>query len=109
MNSTTAAPPKGALGVIFLIVFLDLMGAGILVPVLPYVVHPYRTDALTVGLLALAFSAAQFAASPFLGVWSDRVGRRPVLLVCLTGTALGYFLFGWAGSLELLFAARLLA
>lgn len=108
MNSTSA-PPKGALGVIFLIVFLDLMGAGILVPVLPYVVLPYRSDALTVGLLALAFSAAQFAASPFLGVWSDRVGRRPVLLICLFGTAVGYFLFGWAGSLEMLFLSRLLA
>jgi MFS family permease len=100
---------RGSLGIIFLIVFLDMMGAGILIPVIPFVVQPYRADALTVGLLALAFSAAQFAASPLLGAWSDRVGRRPVLLVCLLGTATGYFLFGLAGSLPMLFIARLLA
>lgn len=107
--SSSSGARRGPLGVIFLIVFLDLMGAGILIPVIPFVVHPYRADALTVGLLALAFSAAQFAASPLLGVWSDRAGRRPVLLLCLLGTAAGYFLFGWARSLEVLFAARLLA
>ncbi|MBI4889291.1 MAG: MFS transporter [Acidobacteria bacterium] len=107
--SSAPAPRKSALGVIFLIVFLDMMGAGILIPVIPYVVKPFRADALTVGLLALAFSAAQFLASPLLGVWSDRKGRRPVLLLCLLGTAAGYFLFGAAHSLALLFAARLLA
>ncbi len=101
--------PRGALGAIFLIVFLDLMGAGILVPVIPFVVQPYRSDALTVGLLALVFSAAQFAAAPLLGAWSDRRGRRPVLLACLAGTAASYFLFGAAWSLAALFAARLLS
>lgn len=108
MNGSRAAP-RGALGAIFLIVFLDLMGAGILVPVIPFVVQPYRSDALTVGLLALAFSAAQFAAAPLLGAWSDRRGRRPVLLACLGGTAASYFLFGAAWSLAILFAARLLS
>jgi MFS family permease len=100
---------RGSLGVIFLIVFLDMMGAGILIPVIPFVVQPYRADALTVGLLALAFSAAQFIAAPLLGLWSDRIGRRPVLLTCVLGTAAGYFLFGWAGSLSMLFTARMLA
>ncbi|MEJ5367505.1 MAG: MFS transporter [Bryobacteraceae bacterium] len=108
MDGSRAAP-RGALGAIFLIVFLDLMGAGILAPVIPFVVQPYRNDALTVGLLALAFSAAQFAAAPLLGAWSDRRGRRPVLLACLAGTAASYFLFGAARSLALLFAARLLS
>ncbi len=96
------------LPVVFLVVFLDLVGAGILVPVIPYVLAPWRKDGLTVGLMALGFSAAQFLAAPMLGVLSDRFGRRPVLLVSLAGTALGYFLFGWGPSLAVLFLARIL-
>lgn len=99
---------KRPLLVVFLIVFLDLAGAGILVPVIPYVVEPWSRDGLTVGLLALGFSAAQFLAAPFLGVLSDRYGRRPVLLGSLAGTALGYFLFAWGPSLAILFLARIL-
>ncbi|MBN9660605.1 MAG: MFS transporter [Acidobacteria bacterium] len=106
--SSPSTPAKGALGVIFLIVFLDLMGAGILIPVIPYIVEPYRADALTVGILAMAFSAAQFLASPLLGLLSDRFGRRPVLLLSVLGSAAGYFLFGYGGSLAVLFIARII-
>jgi len=105
-----ANPTSGrkALGLAFFIVFLDLLGASILIPVIPYVVREYRPDALTVGWLSLSYSAAQFLATPVLGAISDRAGRRPVLLLSIFGSACGYFLFGWAGSLWMLFASRIL-
>jgi DHA1 family tetracycline resistance protein-like MFS transporter len=102
------APANRALVFIFLTVFLDLLGVGILVPVIPYIVAEFRSDALTVGLLSLTFAAAQFLASPVLGAISDRVGRRTVLLLSVFGTGVGYFIFGFAGTLWLLFLARLL-
>lgn len=104
----SSAANKKALSLIFVIVVLDLMGAGILIPVIPYIVHEYRTDAATVGWLSTSFSIAQFLASPVLGVLSDRYGRRPVLLLSILGTAFGYFLFGLAGSLTVLFIARII-
>jgi MFS family permease len=99
---------RKALGLAFFIVFLDLLGASILIPVIPYVVRAYRPDALTVGWLSLSYSAAQFLATPILGVISDRVGRRPVLLISIAGSAFGFFLFGWATTLWMLFASRIL-
>lgn len=101
-------PGKHALAVIFITVFLDLLGIGLLVPVAPFVVRQFRDDALTVGLLALAFSLFQFLASPILGVLSDRYGRRPVLLISIFGTGIGYVMFGWAASLWLLFVSRVI-
>jgi len=98
----------GALVFIFATVFLDLLGMAMLIPVLAYIVRLYNTDALTVGLLTVIYSAAQFAAAPILGWLSDRYGRRPVLLLSVLGSAIGYFIFGLGGALWVLFLSRLI-
>ena len=100
------APPH-ALSWILAIVFLDMVGLGLLVPVIPLIVHDFRSDALTIGWLSLAYAAAQFVATPLLGALSDRHGRRGVLLVSFLGSALAYFAFGWAPALWVLFAGRI--
>jgi len=102
------AASKRALTFLFLTVFIDLVGVGILVPVAPYLVRRYNTDAFAVGMLAATFSAAMFFASPLLGLWSDRAGRRPVLLISLLGSGIGYYLYGIGGSLAVLFVSRLI-
>lgn len=101
-------PSRNALLIVFLTVFIDMLGVGILIPVSPFLVQQYRNDALTVGLLSVSYSVFQFLAGPALGVLSDRFGRRPVLLISLLGTAVGYFIFGFAASLPVLFLARIL-
>ncbi|MHB1071006.1 MAG: MFS transporter, partial [Gemmatimonadaceae bacterium] len=88
---------------------LDIMGAGIMMPVVPYIVRPYSADALTIGLLAVVFSIAQFFASPLLGAVSDRHGRRPVLVISLIGASIGYALFGIGGALWIFFVSRIVA
>ncbi|MBM3764700.1 MAG: TCR/Tet family MFS transporter [Acidobacteria bacterium] len=103
-----APDQRRTLTFVFLTVFLDLLGAGILIPILPYLVRQFRTDAFTVGMLSVSFSLAQFAAAPLLGALSDRIGRRPVLLFSILGSAGGYFLFGWAGSLWVMYLARII-
>jgi len=92
---------------ILVIVFLDMMGLGLLVPVIPLIVHEFRSDALTIGWLSLAYAAAQFVTTPLLGAWSDRHGRRGVLLLSFLGSAGAYFAFGWAPALWVLFAGRI--
>ncbi|MFO7170605.1 MAG: MFS transporter [Chloroflexota bacterium] len=102
----SAAPSRAPLAFIFVVVLLDLLGATLLIPVAAYIVREYNTDALSVGLLSVIYSAAQFLAAPLLGRLSDRYGRRPVLLLCLVGSAFGYVLFGIGGALWVLFLSR---
>src|SRR5215218_3297510 len=97
----TPEPPRGALGIIFLIVLIDLMGFGIIIPLLPFYVPGYRENALKVTLLFSAFSLCQFIGAPLLGAMSDRYGRRPVLVISQAGSAVGYVLLGVATTLRL--------
>jgi MFS transporter, DHA1 family, tetracycline resistance protein len=106
--SDLAKANNRALALVYATIFLDVLGLGVLIPVLPYYAQQYRTDAMTVGFLSAAFSIAQFCASPFLGALSDRVGRRPVILVNIFGSSLAYFLFGLSNTLSLLMLARVL-
>jgi MFS transporter, DHA1 family, tetracycline resistance protein len=88
---------------------VDMIGYGIVVPLLPFYAGPYASGAMLVGLLGSLYAAMQFASGPFLGGLSDRHGRRPVLLSCLLGTSLAYLLLGLAQTLVYLVFAVVLA
>jgi len=102
------APLPSGFGVIWTTVALDLVGFGIVLPVLPLYAKRFHASAGTAGALVAAFSLAQLVASPLWGRLSDRVGRKPVLIVSLFGTAVGSLLTGLAAGLPLLFLARLI-
>lgn len=95
--------------IIFLTVFIDLLGFGIIIPLMPFYAETFGATAFMVGLLNTSFSLMQFLFAPFWGRLSDRVGRRPVILMGLFGSFVSYLLFGLAQSLTLLFAARIAA
>jgi multidrug resistance protein len=100
MNPTT---------IIFLTVFIDLLGFGIIIPLMPFYAETFGASAFTIGLLNTSFSLMQFLFAPFWGRLSDRIGRRPVILMGLFGSFVSYLLFGLAQSMTLLFAARIAA
>jgi len=97
------------LAVVFLTVFIDLVGFGIVIPLVPLYAEAYHPSPLAFGVLMASFSAMQFVFAPLLGRLSDRVGRRPVLLFSLFGSFLSYLLFAFAGSFAGLLASRVLA
>ena len=94
--------------------FLAVLGIGIIIPVIPFIVQQYmpgadaKSIAFNVGLLTSIYSFCQFFAAPGLGALSDKYGRRPILLLCLIGSAIGYILFGIGGSLTVLFLGRVI-
>lgn len=93
---------------IFLTCFIDILGFGIVIPVLPLYGEHFGATAMQIGALVGIFSLAQFICSPLWGKMSDRVGRKPVLLIGLAGTVAGYLIMGLAGSVAGLFIGRLI-
>jgi MFS family permease len=98
-----------SLAFLFVTVFVDMIGYGIVIPLLPFYVQQYAPGAVLIGLLGSLYAAMQFFGGPFLGGLSDRTGRRPVLLLCLFGTSLAYLVLGLADTLLLLVTAVTLA
>jgi DHA1 family tetracycline resistance protein-like MFS transporter len=100
---------RAALISVFGVVIIDLVGFGIVMPILPFWAREYGASATTLGWIAASYAAAQFVCAPLWGALSDRVGRRPVLLGTIAGTTLSLALLALANSIPMLFAARLLA
>ena len=94
-----------ALGTIFLIVLIDLLGFGIL-PLLPFIAEKFGGNPFEIGLLGATYSFFQLVSSPILGRLSDRFGRKKILIISQAGSALGYILLGFSNSLPLIFLSR---
>jgi DHA1 family tetracycline resistance protein-like MFS transporter len=100
---------RASLLVLFLTVFIDLIGFGMVIPFLSFYAREYGASGTTVGAVVGVYSIMQFFFAPIWGRVSDRIGRRPVILISLTASCIGYFLFGFAHSLSVLFASRVIA
>lgn len=99
-------PPKGAMRALFFIVLSDFLGFGLIIPSLPFYARQYGSSDLQVGLMMATYSLCQLIGSPILGLISDRVGRRPVLIFSQLGSVTGYLILaaataiGWANPLH---------
>lgn len=108
-DSEKARGRSRGLAVLFSVIVVDLIGFGIVVPILPFWSERFGASGGELGLLLASHAAMQFLFAPLWGQLSDRIGRRPVMLVTIAGTALSLLFLGLADSLVQLFAARLLA
>lgn len=110
---STTAKPKTGLGFIFVTLLLDVMGVGLIIPILPQLVESLTADptaaARYYGALFTVFTLMQFLCAPGLGALSDQFGRKPILLLSLVGAAFSYLMMALAPSLAWLFIARALA
>jgi len=109
MTEAASKSPKSALGIVYLTVFIDLLGFGIILPTLPYYARTFGASGAGVGVLMMAYSVAQFIGAPILGRLSDRYGRRPILLGALVGSTVSLALQGLSSSLGLMIFARTIA
>jgi SecD/SecF fusion protein len=99
---------RRALLAVFITIFVSLVGFGIVIPLLPFYAQRFKASELQIGLLFASFSVAQLVAAPILGDWSDRWGRRPVLILSLLGSAASFVMLALAPNLFWLFLSRLL-
>ncbi|MFB6171649.1 MAG: MFS transporter [Haloarculaceae archaeon] len=104
-----ARTPRRALATVFAVVFIDLLGFGIIIPILPFYVRSFGVSDVYIGLLAASYSLVQFLFAPVLGRLSDSYGRRPIILLSVAGSVVAWTLFGLGGGLVVLFLARMLA
>jgi DHA1 family tetracycline resistance protein-like MFS transporter len=100
---------KYALYTVFLTVFLDILGFGLIIPLLPFYAQKFGANEFIIGTLLASNAVAQFIFNPIWGRISDKFGRRPVMLVTVLGSGIAYLLFGLANSLLLLFLSRIIA
>ena len=100
---------KSALATVFLVVVIDLLGFGIVLPLLPFYAQEFSASAVIIGLLYSVYSFMQLIFSPVWGSWSDRIGRRPIMLMSTFGAVIAYTIFGFAGSISVLFLSRIVA
>ncbi|GAB3930256.1 tetracycline resistance MFS efflux pump [Mucilaginibacter myungsuensis] len=96
------------LWILVLICVINSLGFGIIMPLLYSYGKKFGVNEQTIGLLTAAFSIAQFFATPVMGAMSDKFGRKPLLVFSLIGTLISFLMFAWAGSIFVLFAARIL-
>ena len=93
---------------IILVVFIDLLGFSLILPLLPYYAETFKANQTVTGILIASYALMQLIGAPILGRLSDRFGRRPVLLVSVFGTFLGFLLLGFANALWMLFVSRII-
>ena len=93
---------------IILVVFIDLLGFSLILPLLPYYAKTFNASQTVTGILIASYAAMQLIGAPILGRLSDRFGRRPILLLSVFGTFLGFLMLGFANALWILFASRIL-
>ncbi|HMS39795.1 MAG TPA: MFS transporter [Pyrinomonadaceae bacterium] len=94
--------------IIFITIFIDLLGFGIVIPLLTFYAEEFNATPLDVGLLVASYSLMQFIFSPILGGLSDKYGRRPILFLSIIGSGVGYLMMGFAGALWMIYAGRIL-
>ena len=95
--------------IILLTVLVDVLGVGIVIPILPFYVENFGVSPLVLTFLIAVFSFFSFISAPMLGALSDKIGRRPVLIISIASTAIGWLVFAWANSIWMLISLILIS